>query len=585
VAALYFGKPILLPLALAVLISFVLAAAVKPLEKLIPSRTFCVLAVMAVTLAAVSAVGWVVSNQLLDVINQLPHYAQNIRGKLDSLRGPKGGSLAKASESVQELSKELSTNPVQKQSVPSNHQPKALPQSPAPVPVTLVEPPPGPLAYIRNLIGPMLEPAASALIVIVFTLVLLIKREDLRDRMLRLIGISQLTLATEAFDDATQRVSSYLRMQSVVNTVFAAVVFVAWQLVGLPGALLWGVLAGLLRFLPYIGPMAGGGLPFILSLAVFDNWMQPLLTLGVFLAAELLTAYLIEPWLYGRHTGISALAILVAAAFWVAIWGPTGLILSMPLTVCLVVLGRYVPQFEFLSVLLGDEPVLPAQAQFYQRLLAMDQFEARAIMNEFLKDRPVVELYDNVFIPALSLAETDRHRGTLDKVREEFIMESMGEFIAELSETEETPVRPVPTEWRILCLPAKDQADELAAAMLAQLLELSGIHTMVLPPGGLPAEILETKSAPATLLCISAVPPFAVLNARSVSRKLQARFPDLKILVGIWNVEANRKEEDRIEKNVPGDVASTLAQAIERIRELLDTGSMHETPVPAGSRQ
>jgi hypothetical protein len=356
------------------------------------------------------------------------------------------------------------------------------------------------------------------------------------------------------------------------------------QEIGLPGALLWGVLAGLLRFVPYVGPMIGGGLPILLSLAVFADWLHPALALGLFLTAELLTAYCIEPWLYGRHTGISSLAILVAAAFWASIWGPVGLILSTPLTVCLVVLGRYVPQFEFLQVMLGDEPVLPPQAQFYQRLLAMDQLEARAIVTEFLKDRSVPELYDEVLIPALSLAEADRHRGTLDRVREEFLMQSVGEFIAELGEAASAPDPRRQSDLRVICLPAKDQADELAAAMLAQLLEASGIPVVAMPPGDLPMELLPGGSIHATVICISAVPPFAVLNARSLSKKLQARFPDLKIVVGVWNSDADGKAWDRIDKAVPGDVATTLAQAAERIRNLVETMSWKDAHSPVARR-
>ena len=295
----------------------------------------------------------------------------------------------------------------------------------------VVEPPPTALQSLRNLLGPVLGPAAAALIVIVFAVVMLIYREDLRSRALRLVGVSQLTLATEAFDDATNRVSRYLRMQFLVNTVFMAVIATGLHFIGLQGALLWGVLAGLLRFVPYVGPIVGGGLPFVVSLAMFADWEQPLLTLGLFLVVELTVAYVVEPWWYGKHTGISSLAILVAAAFWATIWGPVGLILSTPLTVCLVVLGRYVPQFEFLYVLLGDEPVLPQEVQFYQRMLAMDQDEARAVVHEFLKDRGVIDLYDTILMPALAMAEMDRHKGVLDKVREDFMMESIAELVAE----------------------------------------------------------------------------------------------------------------------------------------------------------
>ena len=320
-------------------------------------------------------------------------------------------------------------------------------------------------------------------------------------------------------------------MQFLVNTGFGAAIAFGLHVIGLPGALLWGVLAGLFRFVPYIGPVIGGGLPFLISMAVFASWKPPLMTLALFLLAEMLVAYVIEPWLYGKHTGISPLAILVAAAFWAAVWGPVGLILSTPLTVCLVVLGRYVPQFEFLFVMLGDEPVLPPEVQFYQRLLAMDQQEARAVMEQFLTEKSPAELYDAVFVPALSMAEADRHKGGLDEVREDFMMQSVGEFIAELAAAGTYTGRsgrreakcihsfaPLPVDCRVVCLPAKDKADEITAAMLAQLLESEGIPAVCLPVTGLPATstLDELSIQPSDIVCISALPPFAVLNARSL---------------------------------------------------------------------
>jgi hypothetical protein len=298
----------------------------------------------------------------------------------------------------------------------------------------------------------------------------------------------------------------------------------------------------------------------------------------------------IEPWLYGKHTGISPLAILVAAAFWAAVWGPVGLILSTPLTVCLVVLGRYVPQFEFLYVMLGDEPVLPPEVQFYQRLLAMDQQEARAVMEEFLTDKSPAELYDAVFVPALSMAEADRHKGALDEVREDFMMQSVGEFIAELaagthqSEAENGnafhPLAPLPVDCRVVCLPAKDKADEISAAMLAQLLETEGIPAVCLPVTGWPAASLDELSIQQSdIVCISALPPFAVLNARSLSKKVRERFPCSKFLVGLWSASGgDPKMAERIEKAFPGEVVTTLAGAVEEVRKLMQSAPLCPAP-------
>ena len=395
IAGLYFAREILIPLSIAVLFAFLLTPAVRILESWRLGRVPAVIVVAALTLALVGAVGWTVTSQLVEAIAQLPGYRSNIEKKLEALRGRPDSALVRATKSVEELNKELATAPPQ-------HAPLELPRNPSrtqraapppatvdnPLPVELVQPPPNALQSLRNMVGPLLAPLGNAGIVIVFTIVILIKREDLRNRLLRLIGVAQLTRATHALEDAGARISSYLRMQFLVNGTFAALLSTGLAVIGVPTPILWGVLAGLARFVPYVGPLVGGSLPFVISLAVFPGWQQPLLTLGLFIVIELTVAYVVEPWLYGTHTGISSLAILVSAAFWTAIWGPVGLVVSTPLTACLVVLGRHVPRLEFLYVILGDEPVLSPPAQLYQRLLARDRQEAQAALDRLTAEKP-----------------------------------------------------------------------------------------------------------------------------------------------------------------------------------------------------
>ena len=270
--------------------------------------------------------------------------------------------------------------------------------------------------------------------VLIFTIFMLLKREDLRNRLLRLAGLGQLNLMTQALDDASGRVSRYLLMQFLVNAGFGALFGFGLYCIGVPYPALWGVVGGILRYVPYVGTLISATLPLALSLAVFDGWLRPLLVFLLVASLELIIANFVEPWLYGTRVGISSLALLVTAVFWTVLWGPAGLILSTPLTVCVVVLGRYFPQLSFLHTLLGDEPVLAPEAQIYQRLLAMDQLEAQAIVDEFLKGRPLVELYDLVLVPALSMAEQDRHKGAIDAAREEFLFLSINEMVVELSE-------------------------------------------------------------------------------------------------------------------------------------------------------
>lgn len=594
VAGLYFAKAVLIPLSLAALLAFLLTPAVRRLEAWRLPRTAAVLLVLLFSFSAFAILGWIAANQLIDVLNELPKYQANIHGKIEALRPPGKGGLAKATETVKELSKELSTTAPEQVVAPVPRQPKktqkAAPPSPErPLLVQLVDPPSTVLQSLSAIISPLLAPIATAGIVSVFAIVMLLKREDLRNRFLRLIGQTQLNLATEAIDDATQRVSRYLRLQFVVNAAFGTLVTSGLYFIGVPNALLWGVLAGVLRFVPFVGAIIGASLPLILALAIFDSWQRPVMVLGLFLVVEPTVAYVVEPWLYGTHTGISSLAILVSAAFWTTLWGPIGLILSTPLTVCLVVIGRHVPHLGFLHVVLGDEEVLSAAAQFYQRLLALDQHEAKAVIDAFLKEHPLIQLYDDVMIPALSMAEEDRHKGALDETRERFLLQSIEEFVAELAEvgagqpsnTEQSAVAESTNalitphqEIRVVCIPASDKADEISGAMLTQVLDLAGFTTASFSAQRSPADVLETLCPyQGDIVCISAVPPFALMNARSFSKQLRARFPQLRIVVGLWSFSGNDgvRVDERLGKAFTVEVVTTLAQALESIRPSPDS--------------
>ena len=408
VATLYFAKIVLIPFALAVLLTFVLTPLVRMLERLCLGRVVSTLLVVLLAVVAVSALGWTVGQQFSQVMNELPHYRTNIKNKIDSLHWTRNQTINNASNTMNEISKELVAPPAHGAAGESHPAYEASRQRP--LPVEIVKPPSLPLESVQSVLGLV----ASFGIVVVFTFFMLMRRENLRNRFISLAGQGRLHAMTQAMDEAAARVSRYLRLQLVVNTCYGMFIGTCLHFVGLPGALLWGVLVGILRFLPYIGPPLGGILPLLLSLAVFDGWQRPLMTLGLFVITEIIVSNLIEPALYGAYTGISSLAILVAAIFWTAIWGPVGLLLSTPLTLCVVVIGRYVPRLSFLPVLLGDDPVLAPDSRFYQRLLALDRDEARVILVEYLRNKPLEELYDSVLIPALNLAEKDRHRNRID---------------------------------------------------------------------------------------------------------------------------------------------------------------------------
>ena len=418
---------------------------------------------------------------------------------------------------------------------------------------------------------------------VIFAVFMLIKREDLRNRLLRLAGLGQLNLMTQALDDASTRVSRYLLMQFLVNAGFGLLFGLGLYFIGVPYAALWGVVAGLLRIVPYVGTSVAAVLPIALSLAVFDGWLKPLLVFLLVAGLELIIANFVEPWLYGAHVGISSLALLVTSVFWAVLWGPAGLILSTPLTVCVVVLGRYVPQLNFLHILLGDEPVLSAEAQIYQRLLAMDLPEAHTIVDEFLKGRPLVELYDSVLIPALSMAEQDRHKGAIDSAREEFLFLSINEMIAEFSEYQvaggPSPADAAPAadvaevlSARVLCLPAHDQADEVTAAMLGQVLEQKGFAALSFPVSGpSPGEwlaVIEAKRS--DVVCISSLPPYAFAPARAMCKQIREQFPKLKIVVCVWGfIGDTQKAMARFERTQPDRLSTSIEQAVEHIQELV----------------
>jgi predicted PurR-regulated permease PerM len=540
-----------------------------------------------ISIAVAGGIGWIIVNQLVDVANQLPLYRQNIHAKIEAFHVPVTGQLGHAAESVQEIVRELTgpgaASPASPPQGRNHKQANAPPAATAPIPVRMVQPATSGWTQLRNLGTPALAPLGRGGMVVIFAVFMLLKREDLRNRLLRLAGLSQLNLMTQALDDASGRVSRYLLMQFLVNAGFGTLFGFGLYLIGVPYPALWGAVAGIFRIVPYVGTLVAATLPIALSLAVYDGWLRPVLVFLLFAGIEMIVGNFVEPWLYAAHVGISSLALLVAAVFWAVLWGPAGLILSTPLTVCLVVLGRYVPHLSFLHILLGDEPVLAAEAQIYQRLLAMDQLEARTVVDQFLKGKPLVELYDSVLIPALSMAEQDRHKGAIDAVREEFLFLSINEMIVEfaeyqlvegLSAQDSTPIPDAAENpnARILCLPAHDRADEITAAMLAQLLEQKGFATLSFPiVGPSLSEVLAfIEAGHSDVVCISALPPYAFAPARAMCKQIRERFPKLKVVVCVWGFSGDvQKAKTRFERTQPDRLCISLAEAVEHVQELV----------------
>lgn len=553
VAVLYFARELLIPLAFAILLAFLLSPMVKRLEGWRFPRPAAASLVLFVACAVLATVGWLAMAQMMEIGGRLRADTQNIQRKIGALQG-RSSSINDAISALEDLGVEIN-NP-------------KLPGVQAPLKVEIVTEH-NMMQAIREYAGSVLRPLGTAGLVLIFTLFMLIDRENLRNRLLRLLGEQKLQATTKAMDDAGRRVSRYVMLQFGVNAGFGAVIALGLWLLGVPSPLLWGALGMMLRFLPYVGPVIAMLLPFAVTVAEADGWRTPLTVLALFAVTEATVGNIVEPMLYGVHTGLSAVALLVSAVFWTVIWGPVGLVLSTPLTVCLSVLGKHSPQFEFLSVVLGDEPVLTPDVIFYQRLLALDQHDAMNMLESMGKNKPLITVFDRIVIPALAMAERDRQSGQLDAKREEFVVQSINEFMTELMEADAAArVVPETRATRVFCIPARDAADEIAAAMFAYFLTQEGFPAITFPVTDSPAEMIASvKCRSSDVVCISAVPPFAAGNARTIAKTIGGEENSPTLIAGLWNFErASEARMQRLAKSLSASVATTLAEAVAQVR-------------------
>jgi predicted PurR-regulated permease PerM len=573
VLILYFARELLIPLTFALTLSFLLAPAVSRLEARRVPRVLAVATIGILAFLIIFSGGYIVARQLLNVARTLPAYRLNIQHRMATVHSPAEQSLERAFTAVEDISGDIA---------PST--PTTLPQTPIPVqPVRVIDPDRTQLQTTTELLMRFLRPIGTIGVVIVFTIYLLMKREDLRHRILLLAGMGRINLMTQALQEAATRISQYLLFQLAVNAAYGFLFGFGLYLIGVPNATLWGALAGILRIVPYVGTATSLALPLIVSVAISTTWWPPILILCLFLALELSATNFVEPWLFSSRTGISSLALLAMAIFWALLWGWPGLILSTPLTVCIVVMGRHVPQLSFLHTLLGTDAELSSEALFYERLLAMDQREARAVATRFLDGKPLIQLYDSVLIPALALVEQDRHQGNLDDKRSDFFFLTIGEIVAELTDyhqkesTDSTSVptaralRPIEKDFAIVCISVSDQADELTTLMLVQLMERASHQTLLLTAASVSSEILDSLATePDTVVFISALPPFAFSQARAICQRVRSHLPNNRIVVGLWNsaTEPDQTAEQAIERfgsGKPNVVVNSLAQALQQI--------------------
>jgi predicted PurR-regulated permease PerM len=615
VTMLYFGREIIIPIAMAILLSFVLAPLVENLQRIRIPRGLAVVSVVIFAFAVIFATGSLLASQLTQLAGDLPRYQSTITEKIQSFRETTAGrgTLERASGMLKDLSKELD-KPKDAQSATALS-PSPSTKASTPVPVEVRQPDPGALESLRLLISPLLHPLATTGIIIIFVIFILLQREDLRNRLIRLAGSHDLQRTTAAIDDAAARLSRLFLIQLLLNGAFGLVIGIGLALIGVPSAILWGILAAVLRFVPYIGAAIAALFPLALAVAVDPGWSMVLWTLALFIVVEPIVGHVIEPLVYGHSTGLSPVAVVASATFWTALWGPIGLVLATPLTVCLVVLGRHVERLEFLDIMLGDRPALSPPEIFYQRMLAGDPTEASEKAEEFLKERSLSSYYDEVALKGLQLAQADAERGALNQERLTRIRDAAGEFASNLSEQEDRvppqanattdaeatsavesvaadapyenlPIlskQDLPADWQgehpVLCVAGRSLIDEAAAIMLGQLSTAHGLPARVEA-----AEVLSTtnifrlETTGVAIVCLVYLDAGGPAHMRYSVRRLRRKLPKAVIVLVGAASEIDRAALQQLGDGAKADlVAASLGEAVQLCIEA--TGREHTSLV------
>jgi predicted PurR-regulated permease PerM len=616
VGMLYFGREVFVPIALAILLSFVLAPAVNLLQQWHLPRVLSVVGVVLLAFLVISGIGGVIASQLNQLAGDLPRYQSTMREKIKSLRGTTATSstLERAADVLQDLGKELDRPKDAPAALPPT-QTTAPGQEARPIPVEVRQPPPSALESLTALISPLLRPLTTTGITIIFVIFILLQREDLRNRLIKLAGSHDLQKTTAALDDAASRLGRLFLTQLALNSAFGIVIGTGLWLIGVPSPVLWGILAAVLRFVPYIGAIIAALFPLALAAALDPGWSMLLWTAALFLVVEPIVGHVIEPTVYGHSTGLSPVAVVVSATFWTALWGPIGLVLATPLTICLVVLGRHVERLAFLDVMFGDRPALSPPEIFYQRMLAADPAEAVDQAEEFLKEKPLSAYYDEVALKGLKLGQNDVARGSLDQSRMEKIKAAVSELLDDLAEQDDrTPARGATQDkeavaavatvedatsgdlpyldkeqlapaWQgetaVLCAAVRSPLDDAAAMMLAQLLGKHGLGARAEGASALSASnISGLETAGIALVCLSALDSSTPAHIRYTIRRVRRRFPDAKILLGCWLADADTAPTaDAMKADV---MVTTLRDAV---RLCLDAASARGQVAPIAIRE
>jgi len=583
IAALYFGRPLLMPFALAIVLAFALAPLDGFLRKWGLPRAVSVAATVLIGISVICGLGALIGVQVGRLAEDLPHYQANLTSKIESVRGAAGGNsvVEGASALFQNLN-----NTTLRETASALHAPlpnvSTSKKNPAPIPVEIRPPELTPFEVVESVADPLLNPLATLAIAIVFVVFILLQKEDLRSRFISLAGVRDLQRTSAAIDDGAQRLSRYLLLQTAVNVCVGTIIAIGLWLIGVPNPALWGLVAAILRFVPYVGVPVAATVPLALALAVDSGWTMVMLTAALYVTTEGIVGQVVEPWLYGRHMGLSPIAVVLSAAFWAWVWGPVGLLLSTPLTMCVVVLGRHVEHLSFLAVLLGNRPVLSPEENFYLRMLSGNPDEAARYAEIFLKERSLTNYFDEVAIKGLALAQLDINRGALNaEARATILMtvEGLLENLAEYHDPMATPfdshgpgqglpARATTAEnTSVLCVAGRGPLDQAAAALLKCLLERQGIGTSVVPAED--ASKLNVHSIDAgeiRTVCLSYLHPSDPTDARFLARRLRKQIPAVPFIAGFWSLTDNdSKSLDWVSEIGCDAAASNLASAVDLI--------------------
>jgi predicted PurR-regulated permease PerM len=581
VVVLSWAHAVFVPFALALLLTFVLTPPVIALERWV-GRVAAVLVVVTLVFTVLGLASWAVTRQMQNLVEDLPAYRENIRTKIGDVRGAgKGGALEKLLETIEGIKTDLGTSDAPKRgaSRPVVVTPEDTGTGFKPVPFSG-------FAWL----GPLVGPLGTAGLVLVLVVFMLLERRDLRDRLIGLFGQGRLATTTRAIDEAGTRVSQQLLMQSLVNLVYGIAAAVGLSFLGVPYPLLWASLGAALRFIPYVGPVLAAGAPILVSLAALDGWTGPLETIALFAVLELFTNLVLETVLNAGAAGVSQVALLMSVAFWTWLWGPLGLLMATPLTVCVVVLGKHVPGLEFVGMLMADTPPLAPEHGYYQRLLARDQGEAADLIDQYIKKESPPSVYDALLLPALNYAERDRLEQRLSQEEEMAVIEATRELLSDAAESirqlqpERPPEPDVPQPsgprqpLRVLGYASNGVADELALMMLAHVLDDLPVGIEITTTRMRASELVSLVQARGvSVVCLADLPPSVASKTRYFVKRLRSAFPELRILVGRWGPPVLADESTQALRDAGADhVASTLAQTREYI------GGLEEIPrIPA----